>query len=249
MCGYFGSRTFYLLYKKYPPGLNGERENTMKKILSIVIVIAMLISTITLVSCTTVAKDVNGSEGLEYMGIGFTFVVDGIGVCKDVDIKIPSLVYELSVVGISQEAFAGSKTIRSVKIPNSVTYISDYAFSNCTSLESVSLSNSLRTIYPYAFKNCVSLKTIVIPPSVQTIGKYAFASCLELETIDLGDYDGEISELMLYNCRKLSTIIYQGTVKEWEDLKKHSTWDADTGNYIVKCLDGTVSKDGIITYN
>lgn len=219
----------------------------MKKVLSIMLVVAIL--TFTLVSCTIIATDVDGSKGLEYFDMGFMGCsVTGIGECQDVNIRIPSSVDGKAVDTIGSKAFMGSKTIRSVLIPNTVEYIRDYAFANCISLESVTLSNSLTIIEEYAFKNCVSLKAIEIPSSVDTIGKYAFASCFELETIDLGDFDGEISELMLFGCGKLSIIIYQGTVKEWNELKKHETWDSDTGDYIVKCLDGTVSKDGEITY-
>ncbi len=46
------------------------------------------------------------------------------------------------------------------------------------------------------------------------------------------------------NFTELEEIIYEGTSSEWEAIEKASNWDSQTGEYIVKCSDVTVDKDG-----
>ncbi len=66
-----------------------------------------------------------------------------------------------------------------------------------------------------------SLKEINIPKSVAYIDFYA-----------------------LYNCEVLETIAYEGTMDEWRAVEKHEYWNIGTGDYIVVCSDGRLSKDG-----
>jgi hypothetical protein len=47
----------------------------------------------------------------------------------------------------------------------------------------------------------------------------------------------------------LTSITYNGTVSEWSAMSKGTDWDSSTPDYIVYCTDGTVAKDGTITYN
>lgn len=44
------------------------------------------------------------------------------------------------------------------------------------------------------------------------------------------------------NCSSLTSILYGGTVAEWETIEKGTRWDENTGKYSVTCTDGTVEK-------
>lgn len=85
-----------------------------------------------------------------------------------------------SVVGVGAYAFANSKFLTQVNIPNSVKSIGKGAFYNCKSLAQITLPNSVTSIEASAFGGCESLKQIHIPNSVKSIGKLAFSRCASL---------------------------------------------------------------------
>lgn len=88
-------------------------------------------------------------------------------------IKLPS-----SVTGIGLGAFTYCSSLISVNIPSSVTDIGSDAFAGCSSLTSVNIPSSVTEIRHEAFKNCNSLKSIyVFAEDVPSIGKGAFGGC------------------------------------------------------------------------
>jgi hypothetical protein len=47
----------------------------------------------------------------------------------------------------------------------------------------------------------------------------------------------------------LTSITYTGSLAEWNDIAKGTYWDTGTADYIVYCADGSIAKDGTVTYN
>ncbi len=85
-----------------------------------------------------------------------------------------------------------------------------------------SINGNNYNIYQYAFYNCSGLTgALVIPNSVTSIGNYAFI-----------------------DCRNLTSIIYNGTMAQWNAISKGTGWDYYTNNYTVTCTDGTLDKNG-----
>ena len=99
------------------------------------------------------------------------------------------------------------------------TYIPEYLFYRCSNLSTVVLGENLNTIKEFAFAKCPSLQQISIPKSVLSIGEGIFA-----------------------DCTALNTIYYGGTLDDWEKIDKHDDWDADTGEYIIYCSNGSIIK-------
>lgn len=64
------------------------------------------------------------------------------------------------------------------------------------------------------------VKHIRLPQSIKSIGWYAF-----------------------FRCSELAAIYYDGTVEQWHEIIKKSEWDAETGDYVVICSDGTLTKE------
>ena len=83
--------------------------------------------------------------------------------------KIPD-----GVTSISDYAFSGCTSLKSITIPDGVTEIGYSAFEDCTSLTSITIPNSVTSIDHVAFIGCTSLTSITIPNSVTSIGLYAF---------------------------------------------------------------------------
>jgi hypothetical protein len=70
---------------------------------------------------------------------------------------VPSVLEGKKVIGISKEAFAGSYSLKSATIPDSVLYIDDRAFVRCYSLKHVKIPVSVKRIGAKAFSSCCSL--------------------------------------------------------------------------------------------
>ncbi|MBQ6163518.1 MAG: leucine-rich repeat protein [Clostridia bacterium] len=111
-----------------------------------------------------------------------------------------------SVTTVSEQAFYGSKNLKSVTVPVSVVSLMPSVFSGCEALESVSFAGDLTQIPDAAFNGCVSLAQVNIPTGVTGIGHDAFASCKALTQIILPDSVTEIDENAFYECTSLDEI-------------------------------------------
>lgn len=92
---------------------------------------------------------------------------------NDADFTVPD-----RITRISEEAFAGNGSLKSVVIPQSVNSVGEKAFCGCAELTSVVLPSGLKKIGENAFGRCTKLKNIVIPVSVESIGENAFSDCI-----------------------------------------------------------------------
>ncbi len=110
-------------------------------------------------------------------------------------------------------------------IPNGINIITAMAFYGWTELESITIPTDVKTIAYSAFEDCTNLKSIVIPASVETMESGVFNSC-----------------------SSLTEIFFQGTTEAWKAMANaNPLWNETTGEYIVYCTDGMVSKDGTTT--
>lgn len=105
---------------------------------------------------------------------------------------------EYTVTAIGESAFRGEnlfgkpenylqgKSIKSVKLPDSITQIGQYAFKECSNIEGeFKLPPNLTTLGSYAFYGCEKMESIEIPASMQTIYQSTFEKCTSLTTVIL----------------------------------------------------------------
>ncbi len=132
------------------------------------------------------------------------------------------------VTSIADMAFAGTKYLKKVKLPDEAMMIPSGSFADCTSLEEIDLSrivlidvsafwncinlntvkfsNGLTTINPYAFENC-GFEEIELPSSVTYIGIYAFSDCKNLKKVTIPDYTAaEVYTNVFQGCSSLTEI-------------------------------------------
>lgn len=108
---------------------------------------------------------------------------------------------------IFYNCFMNNKKIVEVICPNTVEAIGTKAFENCSNLRKIIFVNkgktSLKKIGLLAFNNCVNLNKIKLPNTLEVIEEYAFAGIPKL------------------------IIEYDGTLEEWNKIKKVGEWFAE----------------------
>lgn len=117
-----------------------------------------------------------------------------------------------------------------------------------TSITECTVHADTKIIYSRAFYDCASLTSIVIPSGVKEIQTYAVYWCQQLTDITIPDSVTSIGTRAFDGCTGLTSIHYSGTVSTWQTMKKSDKWDGYTGEYTVICTDGTIAKDGTVSY-
>lgn len=157
-----------------------------------------------------------GTEGLSYTPIGSTaYACAGLGEATDTNIVIASSYNGLPVTEIVARSFRHNTTIKSVKIPMSVTVMGERAFQNISSLEEVDLGGVLcvpsyafvadaklssitfhegqTELKDQAFNGCTSLTTIRLPSTITTIDASAFSGCTGITDIYVPWAEGAVA--------------------------------------------------------
>ena len=195
----------------------------MKKVISLFLSLAMLLSIVSVVDFSAFASVKTGKCGdnVTYSLDTETGVltISGTGKMTDYsrnltpfynDTKIKVITIDYGVTRIGNYAFYNCKSLTDVTIPDSVTSIGEEAFSWCESLTSVTIPDSVTSIGSFAFSVCKSLTNVTIPDSVTSIGNYTFSGCISLTSIEVSDNNGNYSSVdgVLFNKDKSELITY-----------------------------------------
>ncbi len=141
---------------------------------------------------------------------GFSYVWNNLEDDSKYDIIIPSTTPNgNSIVNVGRGSFS-SKSLKSVKIPDSVITIEDAAFfqNNITSLD---LGDNVKTIGPAAF-NANKLESVKIPDSVQIIDSTAFFKN-NIINLDLGKGVQKIGQAAFYGNKLEHVVIPTSVIK------------------------------------
>lgn len=149
------------------------------------------------------------------------------------------------VTAIFRAAFYCCKDLTNITLPSSLEYIDSYAFYECSGLTSVKIQGNVGVIDEYAFYGCSALTEILFSDGLTKIGERCFDGCVALEMVVLPVSVTHIEVCAFDNCDNL-IIIYRGTVKQWNSIKKghRGFFDSSkyTGKYTVRCTDGEIEE-------
>ena len=216
----------------------------MKKVISLFLSLAMLLSIVSVVDFSAYADVQTGSCGdnVTYSLDTETGVltISGTGdmyygpFYENTNIK--SVIIESGVTSIGDEAFSGCRSLTNVTIPDSVTSIGDDAFYGCyfTSENFVNNSNvelddsSKPTIVDtdaggFCIKDnelvnmrpTYAIGEITIPDSVTSISDYAFNDCTSLTSVTIPDSVTSIDDWTFSSCTSLTSIEVSGNNKNY----------------------------------
>ena len=186
----------------------------MKKIISLLLSLAMLLTITSGLNLTAYADVQTGKCGdnVTYSLDTSTGVltISGTGEMTSSPFRqnsniIKSVIIENGVTSIGYQTFYDCRSLTSVTIGKSVTSIGVGAFEDCTSLTSITIPNSVTNIGNFAFSHCLSLTSATIGNSVTSIGVYAFTDCRSLTSITIPDSVTSISNYAFSGCESLTS--------------------------------------------
>ena len=170
----------------------------MKKVISLFLSVAMLLSIVSVVDFSAFADVQTGSCG------------DNVTYSLDTSTGVLTISGTGEMTDSPFRQNFNFNIIKSVIIKNGVTSISDYAFADCSSLASVTIPNSVTNIGDGAFK-WSGITNITIPDSVTSIGDGAF-EWSGITNITIPDSVTNIGICTFFFCKKLNFVSIPNSV-------------------------------------
>ena len=85
------------------------------------------------------------------------------------------------------------------------------------------------------------ITSAVVPSGVTSIEKYAFSNCYVMTSASLPNTLTYIGDYAFSQCSALTDINYNGTVAQWNNIKKEWSWRQYTSGVTIHCSDGDVT--------
>lgn len=198
-----------------------------KRILSMLIVLAMILSVMPLAYATSNLSGTCGDNlTWSYDENTHTLTISGSGMMKnygygyivpweDLAGEVTTVAIRDGVSSIGDCAFQNFTALTSVSIPDSVTWIGGYAFSGCSSLKEITLPNNEYTYLGwYMFSDCTSLTSFVFPEKMTSLASNMFSGCTGLSSVTLPEGMTEIEYAAFYGCSSLTSITIPAQVEK-----------------------------------
>ena len=195
----------------------------MKKVISLILSVAMLLSIVSVVDFSAFADVKTGKCG------------DNVTYSLDTETGVLTISGTGKMTDYSAEDCPfNSKTYKSVIIESGVTSIGNEAFYGCTSLTSVTIPDSVTSIGSYVFYKCTRLTSVTIPDSVTSIGDYEFYNCTSLTSVTIGNSVTSIGDWAFSGCYFTSENFVNNSNVELDDSSKPTIVDTDAGGFCIK---------------
>ena len=173
----------------------------MKKIISLLLSLTMLLSIVSVVDFSAYADTLTTGK----CGKNVTYSFDA-----ETGVLTISGEGDMENYNYENNPFYKKSNIKTVIIKNGVTSIGDWVFYNCSSLTSITIPNSVTSIGNWVFRDCTSLTSVAIPTCVTSIGDGVFYCCESLTSIEVSNNNENYSSTdgVLFNKNKSELITY-----------------------------------------
>ena len=119
-------------------------------------------------------------------------------------------------------------------------YLPPLAFAQLSEeFETIRIPGNIKKVSLFALDTC-GAKTIIIDEGCEELLSYCMSGCPNLKRVILPQSLTEIEKGIFESCPNLYDIEYNGTVAEFEYLKKDSNWAAHSNVRKVICSDNTL---------
>ena len=102
-------------------------------------------------------------------------------------------------------------------------------------------SKDIVAVADSAFANSRGINSIHLQQYIKRVGDLAFANSLNLTEVTLSAGLEYMGSRLFVGCDALETVVFLGTVAEFEAIEKAGDWDGGNTGFVVKCNDGTVT--------
>ncbi len=190
----------------------------MKRIISILTVILMLVSVCVFSTGTVFATEGDFAYKTVAGGVEITsFTADVTEKDENGDIVEKSLIIPeslggLPVVGIGEKAFYQNKSRVNIIVPSSVEYMGNRAFAG-SYITGINIPDSVKVLGSSAFNYCVYLEKLTLSSNIKTIPNSCFAFCTRLDTVTVPEGVEVIEDMAFQSSNHLSTVTLPSTLK------------------------------------
>ncbi len=208
----------------------------MKKFLSIMLAIFMIVSTVPMVLASAAVAEGTAGEGITWvLDSDGTLTVSGTGAIstswyeppwEEYNDSITSIVVEEGITEVPDTAFVYAENLVTVSLPSTLTYFSGMAFvenfaleeilvaeenTEYKSIDGVLFTEDEKTLVAYPMNKAGEEYTI--PASVTTIGNYGFVSNVSLKSLIIPDTVTVLERDALAHS-KIDTIVFGNGITE-----------------------------------
>lgn len=170
-------------------------------------------------------------------GLANIYITDLVAWCNI------SEIYNLMRYGFyNKNLYLNGELVTDLVIPDEVTSIAPFGFSAFSKLASITMSDNVTSIGSRAFLGCSGLTRVTIGEGITRIGYEAFYGIGGLVSVIIPESVTSIEGDAFRCCSKLSSIEFKGTKEQWNNIAKNGSWNLETGNYTIHCIDGDIAK-------
>ena len=122
-------------------------------------------------------------------------------ITETVDFIVPE-----GVNSIPASCFSSCTSLKTVKLPETITEIGSSAFNSCSDLVNINIPYGVTVIPARCFSQCRSLETVELSGSITKIGEYAFQGCEKLTSIEIPANVTSIRDECFFECQSLVNV-------------------------------------------
>ena len=114
------------------------------------------------------------------------------------------------------------------------------AFASCDSLKTISIDGEELAVGSSVFMQCDTLEEIRFTGTISFFDRNLVSKCRSLKRLYLPKKIAALPQGFISVEDSFEAIIYDGTVAEWNAVKKDANWYTSSSSFTVICTDGEI---------